>query len=94
MLAAFSAAGWRFFDPPDGFHAWVKSLNLNAVHREGTWVIGEVGCTRIIVSGTQVVGPQLSAIAVPSGGATADIEAREVIADILSALRQHGLIAA
>lgn len=92
-LAAFSAAGWRFVEPPEGLHAWVKSLNVTAVHRGGTWGIGEVCCTRITVSGNQVLGEQVPAIATPAGGAVADVQARETIDAILFALRQHGLIA-
>lgn len=93
-LAAYSAGGWRFLDPPDGLHVWVKSLNVRAVRRGGAWHIGEVRCSRLIVSGAQVVGPQLSAVAAPTGGSIADVEARAAIAAILAALREHGLIAA
>jgi len=40
----------------------------------------------------QVVGPQGSPVADPSGGSTVDSEARTAIGAILSALRAHGLI--
>lgn len=45
------------------------------------------------VDGTQVVGPQQSAVAAPVGGATQDTEARTAINAIRAALSAHGLTA-
>jgi hypothetical protein len=47
----------------------------------------------LVVSGTQVVGSQASAIANPAGGVTIDLQARAAVLAILNALRGHGLIA-
>jgi len=56
--------------------------------------IDPTGVTGGVVSigGVQVVGPQGSPVADPSGGSTVDSEARTAIGAILSALRAHGLI--
>jgi hypothetical protein len=43
--------------------------------------------------GEQVIGEQAAAIADPAGGTVIDSEARTAVAEILSAIRQHGLIA-
>jgi hypothetical protein len=55
------------------------------------WYITKNG--QFFIQGNQVVGPRQPAIAAPSGGATVDTQARTAIADILAALRAHGLIA-
>ena len=46
----------------------------------------------LVLQGDQVVGSRQPAIASPSGGTTTDAEARAAIEQLLSALRQHGLI--
>jgi len=46
----------------------------------------------VVLDGNQVVGTRRPAIASPVGGTTADSEARAVIEQLLSAMRQHGLI--
>jgi hypothetical protein len=57
------------------------------------WQEGDVFADRLVVAGTPVVGAQAGPIAGPAGGAVADEPARQAIAAILGALRQHGLIA-
>lgn len=47
----------------------------------------------VLIGGQQVVGARGAAIAGPAGGAMVDSEARAAIAQILSALGTHGLIA-
>jgi len=47
----------------------------------------------LVVSGTQVVGAQAGAIGDPAGGVTIDLQCRDAVTQILSALRGHGLIA-
>jgi hypothetical protein len=92
-LATYSAGGWRFTAPVDGMQVWVKSLALSATYTQGTWQIGVLFGSRLLIGGTQVVGQQVSSISDPSGGTTIDSEARAAISSILAALRQHGLIA-
>ena len=45
------------------------------------------------LDGDQVLSGRQPAIADVSGGAVIDVQARSALASILSALRQHGLIA-
>jgi hypothetical protein len=93
-IAAFGAGGWRFVAPVVGLALIDKSTGTITTYGSAGWENGVVRASRIIVDGQQVVGAQAGAIADPAGGATADIEARSTIAEILSALRQHGLISA
>lgn len=93
QIAAWTPGGWRFIVPADGINLWVRSTGVTAGYRSGVWEIGPVRASSVMVAGQQVVGTQQPAIAAPSGGTTIDGEARASISAILSALRQHGLIA-
>jgi len=92
-VAAFSAAGWRLIAPVMGLSLLVKQTGHFATYGPLGWEVGKVRASQLLIEGTQVVGPQATAIASPAGGATIDAEARSTIAQILAALRSHGLIA-
>jgi len=53
----------------------------------------KLATSAIYINGVQVLDTQQSAISAPSGGGTVDAEARTAIGSILTALRNHGLIA-
>ena len=93
-LACFTSGGWRFVPALDGMTAFVRGSSLWALFRDGAWELGLVRGSSLVLGGQQVVGTRLGAIAAPAGGATIDGEARAAIAQILTALRQHGLIEA
>ena len=92
-LAGFTSGGWRFVPPLEGFSVYVKAVAQPACYRAGAWEIGVVRGSSLVIGGVQVVGSRVSAIAAPSGGTTVDGEGRAAIDQILSALREHGLIA-
>jgi hypothetical protein len=69
-----------------------KSTGIVVAYGSNGWEAGVVRASQILVDGQQVVGARSGAILDPSGGTTADPEARLAIIAILSALRQHGLI--
>jgi hypothetical protein len=66
---------------------------VSARRAGGTWVIGAQAVKSLSVNGQQVVGAQQAAIAAPAGGTVIDTQARSAVASIISALRQHGLVA-
>lgn len=92
-VAVFSEAGWRFVAPVAGISLLVKSSGTFANSGSAGWEVGTLRASRVIVEGEQVVGPRLAAVADPTGGSTIDAEARLTLEQILSVLRQHGLIA-
>jgi hypothetical protein len=92
-LACYSGGGWRYVPAIEGMRALVKDSGLIAAYRVDGWEIGVVRGASVEVAGYQVVGPRAPAITDPTGGAVIDAEAREALAEILSALRHHGLIA-
>jgi hypothetical protein len=91
-VAAFTDAGWILVEPREGMTFEVKSSGVQAAYRAGLWVLGDISGSRVVIGGKQVVSERLSAIGSPFGGTTVDGEARTVIDQILTALRQHGLI--
>ncbi|MEO8177039.1 MAG: DUF2793 domain-containing protein [Sphingomicrobium sp.] len=93
QVAAFTSGGWRFVAPRDGLNVFVRSSGEVAVYSTGSWEIGTLRGSQVELGGDQVVGPRSAAIANPSGGSTADTEARAAIGQILTAMRGHGLIA-
>ncbi len=91
-VAAFTGAGWILIEPREGMTFEVKSSGVQAAFRAGLWVLGDISGSRVVIGGKQVVNERQGAIGSPSGGTTVDGEARTVIDQILTALRQHGLI--
>ena len=76
----------------EGMSVYVKSTGMWANYRLGTWELGAVRGSSLVLGGQQVVGSRAAAIAPASGGTTIDTQARAAIDEILGALRQHGLI--
>jgi len=91
-VAAYTSGGWRFITPVEGMTAYVRTLSAWAAYRAGSWEIGSVRGSSLILGGEQVVGSRAAAIASPAGGTTVDTQARSAIDQILTAMRQHGLI--
>lgn len=91
-LAGWTAAGWRFVPPVEGLTVWIVAQKLHALFTGGAWVVGEARVAKLLVGGVPVIGARQPAITTPTGGATVDAEARTALADVLAALRAHGLI--
>src|SRR5215213_4201743 len=73
-LAAWSNAGWRFIQPPEGLHAFVRSTGLWAVRRASGWEVGRLRCSAVVIDGQQTLGSQYLPISAPAGGKTVDTE--------------------
>jgi hypothetical protein len=92
-LAAYTSVGWRLTAPQEGMTFYVRSDSTTAAYRAGAWEVGKVRGWGLVIGGQQVVGGQAAPIPSASGGTTVDSEARAVLDQILTAMRQHGLIA-
>lgn len=93
-VAAFTAAGWRYIAPTPGLVQFIKATATFATYGTAGWEVGALRGARLIIGGSQVVGPQSAAIAAPAGGTIVDFEVRATMEQVLAALRSHGLIAA
>lgn len=91
-IAQWTAGGWRYVLPLDGFRVWVKSSATYLCHSGGNWS-ASLTVSDLRIGGQQVVGPQRAAISGPSGGSVIDLEGRACIAAIIATLQGHGLIA-
>ncbi len=92
-IAGYAAGGWRFVAAVAGMRALDKASGQTATFDGAAWVVGTVKGATLQLAGSQVVGARGAAVANPSGGANADVEARAAIVAILDRLRGHGLIA-
>jgi len=92
-LAGWTEGGWCFAHPVEGFSAWCSSSRKPIAYRDGLWQESDVVGTQLTIAGQRVVGPRQPAIADPGGGDVIDPSARSAVAAILTAMRQHGLIA-
>lgn len=92
-VAGWTAGGWRFLAPVEGFAAWNASTGQPILYRDGAWHDGDVFAKRIVIGGDTVVGTRGEAIADPLGGTTVDEAARATLTSVLNELRRHGLIA-
>lgn len=93
-VAAWTDGGWRFVPAVDGMLVWRRDKGHWIVRAGGSWVGTAFPVSALSVEGTVVVGPQQPAVALPTGGAVIDAEARTALGAIVAALNAHGLIAA
>lgn len=91
-LASWSEGGWRFVAPVEGMQVWVAAEGRHARWNGSAWVDGELVGASLVIAGDAVVGARQGAVADPIGGTTVDAEARAAIAQLLAAMRGHGLI--
>ncbi len=92
-MACWTDTGWVFALPIPGMTALDQSSDQVIQYKSGQWTSGEVNAAQVKINGVQVIGAQCPSIPNPSGGSTLDTEARITIVSILTALRDHGLIA-
>lgn len=92
-VALWTAGGWRFIAARPGLRVAVADLD-HVLFYDGTiWRADAIRGDGVYIDEERVVGMRRAAIAAPSGGSVIDGEARSTLADILAALRGHGLIA-
>jgi hypothetical protein len=60
-IAGFTTGGWRFVPPLEGFAVYVKAEAQAACYRAGTWEIGVLRGSSLVIGGDQVVGSRVAA---------------------------------
>jgi hypothetical protein len=93
QLAGWSEGGWRFIAPVEGMRLVERTSGLELAYRDGAWTSGSARASEVLVGGAKVVGARQAAIADAAGGTVVDSQARAAVAQVLAALRAHGLIA-
>lgn len=92
-VAAFGEGGWRYTPPRSGMVAWLADTARFAVF-DGAWRDDGWPVAGLRIGARLVLGVPPVALAAPSGGVTIDVETRAALADLVSALRAQGLVAA
>lgn len=92
-IACWSGGGWRFLPARAGLQVDVADRGHALFHDGVQWRDAALRADGLYLDDERIVTTRRSAIANASGGAVIDAEARSIIALILEALRQHGLIA-
>jgi hypothetical protein len=91
-LAGWTNGGWRFVVPVEGMRLTERGSGVELAFRSGAWTSGSLRASEVVIGAQKVVGPRQPAVADPTGGAVIDAPARLAVAQILAALRAHGLI--
>lgn len=92
QIAQWTAGGWRFGLPAEGWRSHVKDRSADMVHDGTEWRDAALRADALYFAGLQVISGRRPAITDPVGGAMIDGEARSAIVAILGAMRVHGLI--
>lgn len=92
-IALWTDGGWRFVAARSGIRVAAADRDHALFFDGAEWRSEAIRSAGLFIEDERVVGPQRAAIAAPGGGAVIDVEARSTVADILAALRSHGLIA-
>lgn len=90
-LACHDGFGWHFVAPVKGCLAWIVDEAVFAVH-DGGWSTGAWPAKGLRISGRQVLGATPVALAPPAGGAVVDSQCRTTLNQLLSALRDQGIV--
>jgi hypothetical protein len=93
QIACWTDGGWRFVAPTQGMTAWIVDAGQHAFWTGAAWSMGPLPTGGVAVAGLTVVGARQPAIADPAGEETVDIQGRAALSAVLTALRNHGLIA-
>lgn len=91
-VAGWTLAGWRFLPARPGMTVWRIEDGLTARYEAGSWRIGEVRASGLVINGAAMLAAPQPTIAGVTGGSTIDLQAREAIEAVLETLRVHGLI--
>jgi hypothetical protein len=92
-VACHSDSGWRFISPVEGIELLDRASGRKWRFASGAWSLGIVKASEVQIDGVKVLGTQRRAIQNASGGTIVDGEARNTLAQVLAALRAHGIIA-
>ena len=92
MLAGYSEGGWRYIAPVEGARVLDRASGQTVVWRSGAWESGILRGHELRIDGLTLIRERQPAIADPSGGSVIDAQCRAAVANLLSALRAHGLI--
>jgi hypothetical protein len=93
QIALWTEGGWRYILPFENLCVFHKGLKINYCFQGGLWLKQSLNAGSFAVNGLTVLNQRQPAISVPTSGTVIDAQCRIAIDQILTALRNHGLIA-
>jgi hypothetical protein len=93
-IALWQAGGWTFLKPQAGCIAWSRANGSHLLYDGSRWRGDAWPMRNVEIAGKTVLSSRQPAINLPTTGGMVDTEARNVLGQILMALRSHGLIEA
>lgn len=91
-VAGWTAGGWRFVAPRDGFCVWDAADNRPIRFHADAWSGEALAGESLRLGGQSILSSRAAAISAPRGGTQIDAEAREALSAILLVLQHHRLI--
>lgn len=91
-LAAFDGSGWTMTAPRPGCLAWVGDEGEFSVSTVSGWSNGGWPARGIRIGGRSVLAATPAYVLDAAGGSVVDLECRSVLAALLAALRDQGVI--
>jgi hypothetical protein len=91
QIASFDGFGWHYTVPVKGCVAWIADEAAFSVH-DGSWSASGWTANGLRISGRAVLAVQPVAIAAPAGGTNVDSQCRAVVVQLLTALRDQGIV--
>ena len=93
QVAIWTDGGWRYLLPLAGMRAFICDEGCERRYSTGQWLLQGERPDGFYRGSERLLSTRQGAIAGPTGGSSPDAECRAVVEAILTALRQHGLIA-
>lgn len=90
-IASFDGFGWHFTAPVVGCVAWVADEQAFSAFA-GSWAMAGWPVRGLRISGRDVLAAAPTAVDPPAGGAVADGECRAALAQLLTALKDQGIV--
>jgi hypothetical protein len=92
-IALWTDGGWRFIVPFEDVCVFHKTLKINYCFQGGLWLKQSLNAASFTVDGVTVLNQRQPSIGSPTSGVVVDAECRIAVNQILTAMRNHGLIA-
>lgn len=93
QIAIWTEGGWRYLQALAGMRSFINDEGCERRYESGQWTLMGERPDGFYRGGERLLSVRQGAIAGPTGGSSPDPECRAAVEAILTALRQHGLIA-
>jgi hypothetical protein len=90
-IAHYDGFGWVFTSPVKGCLAWIVDEAAFSVY-DGSWSTGGWPAEGLRISGRQVLAAAPVSVAPAAGGSVVDTQCRATLDQLLSALRDQGIV--